>query len=130
MEYHKIINLFDNTQDQPSKFRTKNWLKLKWWIIESNTAGSDIKFKNLMLRSSFCDYAYLFSEKYDKDDPNDNITKSESLEYKIKVTEKTPAAGHTKKNWNRTLEMPLINCEANLVLSWFKDCLLQLEKKV
>ena len=28
MEYHKIINLFDNTQDQPSKFRTKNWLKI------------------------------------------------------------------------------------------------------
>ena len=51
-----------------------------------------------MLRSSFCGYAYLFSEQYDKDDPNDNITKSESLEYKIKVTGKTPAAGHTKKN--------------------------------
>ena len=77
-----------------------------------------------MLRSSFCDYAYLFSEQYDKDDPNDNITKSESFEYKIKVTGKNPAAGNTKKNWNRTLEMPLINCEVNLILSWSKDCVI------
>ena len=28
MEYHKIINLFDNTQDQPFKFRTKNRVEI------------------------------------------------------------------------------------------------------
>ena len=25
MEYQKITNLLDNTPNQPSKFRTKNW---------------------------------------------------------------------------------------------------------
>ena len=25
MEYQKIANLLDNTSNQPSKFRTKNW---------------------------------------------------------------------------------------------------------
>ena len=49
-----------------------------------------------MLRSSFCDYAYLFSKQYDKDDPNHSITKSESFKYKLRVTGKTPAAGNKK----------------------------------
>ena len=28
MEYQKITNLLDNTSNQPSKFRTKNWVKV------------------------------------------------------------------------------------------------------
>ena len=28
MEYQKIINLLDNTHSHPSKFRTKNWVKI------------------------------------------------------------------------------------------------------
>ena len=28
MEYQKIINLLDNTSNQPSKFRTKNWFEI------------------------------------------------------------------------------------------------------
>ena len=28
MEYQKIINLLDNTPNQPSKFRTKNWVEV------------------------------------------------------------------------------------------------------
>ena len=69
--------------------------------------------------------------KYYKDDPNDNITQSESFKSKIKITGKTHAAGHTKdveiivplkylSNFWRTLEMPLINCEINLILTWSK----------
>ena len=64
--------------------------------------------------------------QYYKDDPNDNITQSESFKSKIKITGKTPAAGNTKdveiivplkylSNLWRTLEMPLINCEVNLI---------------
>ena len=34
---------------------------------------------------------------YYKDDPNDNITQSESFKSKIKITVKTPAAGNTKE---------------------------------
>ena len=63
--------------------------------------------------------------QYYKDDPNDNITQSESFKSKIKITGKTPAAGNTKdveiivslkylNNFWRTLEMPLINCEVKL----------------
>ena len=28
MEYQKIINLLDNTPNQPSKFRTKHWVEV------------------------------------------------------------------------------------------------------
>ena len=28
MEYQKIKNLLDNTPNQPSKFRTKNWVEI------------------------------------------------------------------------------------------------------
>ena len=28
MEYQKIINLLDNTPNQPSKFRTKYWVEI------------------------------------------------------------------------------------------------------
>ena len=28
MEYQKVINLVDNTSNQPFKFRTKNWVEI------------------------------------------------------------------------------------------------------
>ena len=73
--------------------------------------------------------------QYYKDDPNDNITQSESFKSKIKITGKTPAAGNTKdveiivplkylSNFWRTLEMPLINCEVNLILPCSRDCVI------
>ena len=34
--------------------------------------------------------------RYYRDDPNYNITQSESFKLKIKITGKTPAAGNTK----------------------------------
>ena len=66
------------------------------------------------------------------DIPNDNLARSESFKYKIKIKGKTPADGNTKdveiivpvkylSNFWRTLEMPLINCEVNLILTWSKD---------
>ena len=30
MEHQKIMNLFDNTTNQPSKFRTKNWVEINY----------------------------------------------------------------------------------------------------
>ena len=73
--------------------------------------------------------------QYYKDDPNDNLVRSESFKSKIKITGNTPAAGNTKdveimvplkylSNFWRTLEMPLINCEVNLILTWSKDCVI------
>ena len=29
MEYKKIINLLNNIPNQPSKFKTKNWIEIK-----------------------------------------------------------------------------------------------------
>ena len=57
MEYQKIANLLDNRPDQPSKFRTKNWVEINDELKESYSTGSDIKFKTTMLRSSLCDYS-------------------------------------------------------------------------
>ena len=71
--------------------------------------------------------------QYYKDDPNDNLKDSESFKSKVKITGNTPNNGNTKdveiivplkylSNFWRILEMPLINCEVNLILTWFKDC--------
>ena len=73
--------------------------------------------------------------QYYKDDPNDTITDSESFKSKVKITGKTPNDGNTKdveiivplkylSNFWRTLEMPLINCEVTLLLTWSKDCVI------
>ena len=69
----------------------------------------------------------------------DNITESKLFKFKIKITGKTPAAGNTMgvkiavplkylNHFWRTLEMSLINCEINFVLTWFTD-LLELVKQ-
>ena len=56
MEYQKITNLLDNGSDQPSKFRTKNWVEINDESRGTYTSN-DIKFKTTMLRSNLCDYA-------------------------------------------------------------------------
>ena len=57
MEYQKISNLLDNNlSNQPSKFRTKNWVEINDESKELYSVGSDIRFKITMLRSNLCDY--------------------------------------------------------------------------
>ena len=56
MGYQKIANLFDNMLDQPSKFRTKNWVEINDESKELYGTGSDNKFETTMLRSSLCNY--------------------------------------------------------------------------
>ena len=73
--------------------------------------------------------------QYYEDEPNDNIADSESFKSKVKITGKNPACRITKdveiivplkylRNFWRTLEMLLINCEVNLILTWCKDCVI------
>ena len=57
MEYQKIINLLDNASNQPSKFRTKNWIEINDQSRGVYNVNSDIRFKNTMLKSSLCDYS-------------------------------------------------------------------------
>ena len=58
MEYQKIINLLDNTSNQPSKFRTKNWFEINDQTSNGRyETDSDVKFKTTMLKSSYCGYS-------------------------------------------------------------------------
>ena len=51
-----MINLFDNTLDQLSKFRTKNWMEINDRSQGVYNTNSNIRFKTAMLKSSLCDY--------------------------------------------------------------------------
>ena len=57
MEYQKIANLTDDTSNQPSKFRTKNWVEINDESRGTYNVNSQIKFKTTMLKSSLCDYS-------------------------------------------------------------------------
>ena len=161
----------DSPSNQPSKFKTRNWVEIN--DESRGTYTSNVtKFKTVMLRSNLCDYAdaYILVKgtititgagndaatrqaderdkgvtfkncapftkcisrinnteidnaqdidtvmpmynliecsdnyaktsgslwQYYKDDPNDNITQSESFKSRIKMTGTTPTAGNTK----------------------------------
>ena len=73
--------------------------------------------------------------QYFRDEPDDNLDDSESFKSKIKITGKTPNNANVKDveimvplkhltNFRRTLEMPLINCEVNLILTWSSTCVI------
>ena len=219
MEYQKIANLIDdNTLNQPSKFRTRNWIEINDESRGVYNVNSQIKFKTTMLKSSLCDYsdayilvkgtisvnstaaqgtaAYNTNKKvifkncapftnciseinntqidnakdieivmpmynlinnsdnyakttgilwqYCKDIPDRNFNDdviifdvnnaTDSFKFKAKITVKTGNNG-TKdveimiplnylSNFWRTLQMPLINCEVNLILTWSSTCVL------
>ena len=217
MEYQKIANLIDDTPNQPSKFRTRNWVEINDESRGTYNVNSQIKFKTAMLKSSLCDYsdAYILAKgtisvnntaagananntdkkvkfkncapftnciseinntqidnakdldivmpmynlieysdnyakttgslrQYCKDiparDANDEIVifrgnnATDSFNFKAKTTGQTEDYG-TKdveimvplkylSNFWRTLEMPLINCEVNLFLTWSATCVL------
>ena len=57
MEYQKIANLMDDTSNQPSKFRTKNWVEINNESRAAYNVNSQTKFKTTMLKSSLCDYS-------------------------------------------------------------------------
>ena len=58
MEYQQIANLIDdNTLNQPSKFRTRNWVEINDESRGAYNVNSQIKFKTTMLKSSLCDYS-------------------------------------------------------------------------
>ena len=58
MEYQKIVNLLDYaSSNQPSKFKTKNWVEINDGSRGRYNVNSQIKFKTTMLKSSLCDYS-------------------------------------------------------------------------
>ena len=57
MEYQKIANLLNTVSNQPSKFRTRNWIEINDESRGTYPVNKQIKLKAPMLRSSLCDYA-------------------------------------------------------------------------
>ena len=64
MKHEKIMNLLDNASNQPSKFRTKNWVEMNDESRGTYNTNSQIKFKTTMLKSSLSCYsdAYILFE--------------------------------------------------------------------
>ena len=48
--------MLENTPNQPTKFRTKNWVDINYDLRGTYNTNSQIKFKTSMLRTSLCDY--------------------------------------------------------------------------
>ena len=57
MEYQKVINLLDNASNEPSKFRTKNWVEISDESRGTYNTNIRIKSKTTMLKSSLCNYS-------------------------------------------------------------------------
>ena len=48
--------MLDNTPNQLSKFRTKNWIEINYRSRGVYNVNRDIRFKTIMLKSSLCNY--------------------------------------------------------------------------
>ena len=57
MKHQNIINFLDNTLNQPTKFRTKNWVEINDDSSAKHNTGSQNRFKTSILRSSLCYYS-------------------------------------------------------------------------
>ena len=57
MENQIIANLINDASNQPSKFRTKNWVEINDESRGTYNVSSQIQFKTTMLKSSLCDYS-------------------------------------------------------------------------
>ena len=219
MEYQKMVNLLDSASNQPSKFRTKNWVEINEDLRRGYTPNKQIRFKTAMLRSSLCDYsdAYILVKgnitvnntaadgaaanntnkkvifkncapftnciskinntqidnaeyidivmpMYNLIEYSDNYSKTsgslwqyckeipavnndgdivdfnganatDSFNFKTKITGQTDNNGRIDNveimvplkylsNFWRTLEMPLINCKVELILTWSANCVI------
>ena len=59
MKYQKIINIFDNETNQPSRFRIKSWTEKSDQSCATYNDDNEIKLKITMLKSILCDYSYM-----------------------------------------------------------------------
>ena len=57
MEYQKIINFLNSASNQPTKFRTKNWVETNDESRRTYNTNSHTKFKTTKLTSSLCDHS-------------------------------------------------------------------------
>ena len=68
MVYQKIINLLDNTADQPTKFRMKAWVERNDELYGMYNTNRKSKFKTSLISSRLCDcsdaYILVFKTKW------------------------------------------------------------------
>ena len=108
MEYQKKSNLLNDESNQPSKFRTRNWVEINDEARGTYSPNKQIKFKTSMLRSSLCDYsdAYILVKG--------NIT-----------VNNTAADGATANNTNKKVIFknfaPFINCISKINITQIDD---------
>ena len=60
MEYQRIIYLWDNTPNQLSKFKKRNWVEINNQSQGTYNKDNQIRFKTSMLKSSLCDYSDVY----------------------------------------------------------------------
>ena len=60
MKYQKIVTLLDNTPNPPSKFKTKNCVKINDESQGTYNKDNQIRLKSSMLRSSLRDYSDIY----------------------------------------------------------------------
>ena len=60
MKCQKLINLLDNKLNQPSKFRTKNWVEINDDSRGTYNTNSQIEFKTSMFKSSLCNCSNVY----------------------------------------------------------------------
>ena len=56
MECQKIVKLVDDTTNQASKFRTRNWVEINDEARGTHNDNNDFKFKTWMIRLNLCNY--------------------------------------------------------------------------
>lgn len=56
MEGQKIINHINNKNDQPCKFRAKNWIVVTDDANKNYNVGNSNKFQTTIFKSSLCNY--------------------------------------------------------------------------
>ena len=77
----------------------------------------------------------LHQEVCGTDEPNDTLTDYKSVKSKVKIKRSAPNSGNKNdvktavllnhlSNFWKSLEIALINCESNLILTWPPDCVL------
>ena len=114
------------------------------WLYKQNKHYSTNYAKDLhavMPMYNLIEYSDIYSKtswslwQYYRVGLNDNIVNSESFQFKINITEKTPADGNTKdvkiavllkclSNFCRTPEIPLISSKINLILTCSENCVI------
>ena len=57
MEYTKMIIFLDNTPNEPSNSKTKNWIEINDASRGIYDKDNQIRFKTSVLRLSLCDYS-------------------------------------------------------------------------